>query len=59
MMVKDPCGNEAETASGCAFEIVSGIDAWVIGDESCIALDSMPIRDHTKVMVVIYDVQSA
>ncbi len=48
MMVKDPYGNEAEIASGCAFEIVPGSDAWVIGDEPCIALDFVPISDHSK-----------
>jgi hypothetical protein len=48
MMVKDPSGNEAEIESGCAFEIVSGSDAWVIGDEPCIALDFIPIGECSK-----------
>ena len=47
MMVKDPSGNEAEIEPGCAFEIAPGSDAWVIGDEPCIALDFIPIRDHS------------
>ena len=44
MMVKGPSGNEAVVNPGEAFEIVAGSDAWVIGDESCIALDFIPIR---------------
>jgi len=47
MMVKDQCGNEAEIESGCAFEIVPGSDAWVIGDETCVALDFRHIMDHS------------
>ncbi len=42
IMVKDPFENESEIESGCAFEIVAGSDAWVIGDEPCIALDFIP-----------------
>jgi hypothetical protein len=48
MMVKDTSGNEAEIESGCAFEITPGSDAWVIGDEPCIALDFIPINDHCE-----------
>jgi hypothetical protein len=47
MMVKDPSGNEAEIDSGCAFEIAPGSDAWVIGDEPCIAIDFIPISNHS------------
>lgn len=47
MMVKDPYGNEAEIEPGCAFEIAPGSDAWVIGDEPCIALDFIPINDDS------------
>lgn len=43
MMIKDPSGNEAVVNSGEAFEIVAGSDAWVIGDEICVALDFIPI----------------
>ncbi len=49
MMVKDPSGNEVEIESGSAFEIVPGSDAWVIGDEPCIALDFIPINDDSKI----------
>lgn len=48
MMVKDPAGNEAEVHSGCAFELVPGSDAWVVGDEPCIALDFIPMSDGTN-----------
>lgn len=44
MMVKDLSGNELEIEPGCAFEIAQGGDAWVIGDEPCIALDFIPIN---------------
>ena len=39
---------EAEIASGCAFEIAPGSDAWVIGDQLCIAIDFIPISDNSK-----------
>jgi hypothetical protein len=48
MMVQDSFGNQAEIASGCAFEIAPGSDAWVIGDVPCIALDFIPTNDHLK-----------
>jgi len=48
MKVKDPFGNEADIEPGCAFEIVPGSDAWVIGDEPCIALDFIPISNDAK-----------
>jgi hypothetical protein len=43
MMVKDPTGNEVMIGPGEAFEIPAGSDAWVIGDEPCIALDFIPM----------------
>lgn len=43
MMVKDRSGNKAEIDPGCAFEIPPGSDAWVIGNEPCIALDFIPM----------------
>ena len=45
MMVKDLSGNEEEIKPGFAFEIAPGSDAWVVGDEPCIALDFIPISD--------------
>ena len=47
MMVKDLSGNEEQIEPGFAFEIAQGSDAWVIGDEPCIALDFIPINDHS------------
>ena len=47
MMVKDLSGNEEEIEPGFAFEIAPGSDAWVIGDEPCIALDFIPISDDS------------
>jgi hypothetical protein len=47
MMVKDPIGNEEVIQPGFAFEIAPGSDAWVIGEEPCIALDFIPISDHS------------
>ena len=48
MMVKDLSGNEAVIEPGCAFEIAPGSDAWVIGDEPCIALDFIPKSDDSR-----------
>ena len=47
MMVKNLSGNEEEIEPGFAFEILPGSDAWVIGDKPCIALDFIPISDHS------------
>ena len=47
MMVKDLSGYEEEIGPGFAFEIELGSDAWVIGNEPCIALDFIPISDHS------------
>lgn len=46
MRVKDLSGNVEEIEPGFAFEITPGSDAWVIGDEPCIALDFIPIDDQ-------------
>jgi len=45
--VKDPSGNKEEIEPGFAFEIAPGSDAWVIGNEPCIALDFIPIVDDS------------
>lgn len=39
MMVEDPSGNQAMISPGGAFEIGPGSDAWVFGNEPCVALD--------------------
>jgi len=44
MMVKDPAGNQVKVGPEEAFEISEGSDAWVHGDEPCIALDFIPIH---------------
>ena len=43
MKVQDPAGNEEELSPGAAFEIVAGSDAWVLGNEPCVALDFIPL----------------
>jgi len=43
MMVKDTAGYEATVGPGEAFEISADSDAWVIGEEPCIALDFIPL----------------
>lgn len=44
IVVKDSAGIETEVGPGEAFEVGPGHDAWVIGDESCIALDFIPVH---------------
>ena len=39
MAVKSADGGEIEIGPGDAFEVGPGHDAWVVGDELCIALD--------------------
>jgi hypothetical protein len=39
MAIRDSAGNERELGPGQAFEVGPGHDAWVIGSESCTALD--------------------
>ena len=43
MRARDPAGNEAEIGPGHAFELPPGSDAWVVGDEACVALDFIPL----------------
>jgi uncharacterized cupin superfamily protein len=43
MMVRDSAGIEKEVGPGDAFEVGLGHDAWVIGSESCTALDFIHI----------------
>ena len=39
VVVQDSSGHEREVGLGEAFEVGPGHDAWVIGDEPCVALD--------------------
>jgi uncharacterized cupin superfamily protein len=42
MRVRDAEGTEAEVGPGDAFVVAAGHDAWVVGDEACVALDFIP-----------------
>jgi hypothetical protein len=42
MRVRAHDGTEAEVGPGCAFVAGPGHDAWVVGDEPCLALDLVP-----------------
>jgi hypothetical protein len=44
MMIRDSIGIEIEVGPGEAFEVGPGHDAWVIGDEPCVALDFIPMN---------------
>lgn len=44
MVVRDSSGIEREVGPGQAFEVGPGSDAWVIGSESCVALDFSNIK---------------
>lgn len=39
MRVKSPKGEELTVGAGEAFELSPGHDAWVVGNETCVALD--------------------
>ena len=39
MIVRDSDGVELEIGPGDGFEVMPGHDAWVIGNEPCVALD--------------------
>jgi quercetin dioxygenase-like cupin family protein len=43
MRVRARDGTEVEIGPGEAFVAAAGSDAWVVGDEPCVALDFMPI----------------
>jgi len=42
LRVRDADGNEADVGPGEAFVAAAGSDAWVLGDEPCVALDFIP-----------------
>ena len=41
-------GEEAEIGPGDAFVISPGHDAWIVGDEACVALDFSGMADYAK-----------
>ncbi len=45
MKIKAPSGLEQEIGPGDAFELSPGHDAWVVGAETCMALDFTPIKE--------------
>lgn len=45
MIVRDPEGAEIEIGPGDGFEVAPGHDAWVIGNEPCVALDFTDITN--------------
>ena len=45
MGVRSRGGIEAQAGPSEAFAAMEGHDAWVVGDEPCIALDWRPIED--------------
>jgi len=44
MTIRTACGTEVTAGPGEAFEVGPGHDAWVAGDEPCIALDFEPVK---------------
>ena len=45
MNIKDSSGQELSFGPGEAFEVGEGHDAWVEGNEPCVALDFSPVPD--------------
>lgn len=43
-IIQSPSGEETLVGPGDAFEIGSNHDAWVVGDEPCVALDFTNIK---------------
>jgi hypothetical protein len=41
-------GTEGEAGPGDAFVVSPGHDAWVVGDEPCVALDWSGVADYAK-----------
>ena len=46
MTVREADGREVIVEPGDAFEVGAGHDAWVAGDEPCIALDFECLAEH-------------
>jgi hypothetical protein len=48
MGVRMDDGTEAEAGPGDVFALAPGHDAWVIGDQACVALDFGEFGDYAK-----------
>ena len=48
MRVRMDDGREAEVGPGEAMAIAPGHDAWVVGDEACVALDFSGMEQYAK-----------
>ena len=48
MAIRDAGGREATAGPGEAFEVGPGHDAWVVGDDPCVALDFEPARRRLR-----------
>jgi hypothetical protein len=48
MGVRMDDGPEAEAGPGDVFALAPGHDAWVVGDETCVALDFGEFGDYAK-----------
>jgi hypothetical protein len=49
MHVKMDDGAEGDLGPGDAYVIPPGHDAWIVGDEACVALDWSAAGDYAKV----------
>ncbi|MCG8670511.1 MAG: hypothetical protein MI867_13925 [Pseudomonadales bacterium] len=47
--VRSPAGEELLVGPGEAFEISPGSDAWVEGQEPCVALDFLSYKAHNEI----------
>lgn len=48
MTIRDSSGQELTIGPGEAFEVGRDHDAWVVGDEPCVALDFSPVTDESS-----------
>jgi hypothetical protein len=49
MAIKDSDGGEIRVGPGDGFEVMPGHDAWVLGDEPCIAIDFAEISEKEEI----------
>ena len=48
MHIKTDDGQESEVGPGDAFVVSPGHDAWIVGNEACVALDFSGMADYAK-----------